>query len=42
MARETQGFSLDAKYTQETGRIYLSGIQALVRLPLDQHRAVAF
>src|SRR5881392_3989810 len=32
-------FSLDAKYTQESGRIYLSGIQALVRLPLDQHRA---
>ncbi|HET8577523.1 MAG TPA: indolepyruvate ferredoxin oxidoreductase family protein [Methylomirabilota bacterium] len=32
-------FSLEAKYTQERGRIYLSGIQALVRLPLDQHRA---
>src|SRR6267143_6558426 len=32
-------FSVDAKYTQESGRIYLSGIQALVRLPLDQHRA---
>jgi indolepyruvate ferredoxin oxidoreductase len=32
-------FSLDAKYTQEEGRIYLSGIQALVRLALDQHRA---
>src|SRR5499426_4260897 len=39
MATPTQGFSLDAKYTQETGRIYRSGIQALVRLPLDQHRA---
>jgi len=39
MATQTQGFSLDAKYTQETDRIYLSGIQALVRLPLDQHRA---
>src|SRR5262245_29370922 len=38
MATRTQGFSLDAKYTEETGRIYLSGIQALVRLPLDQHR----
>ena len=34
-------FSLDAKYTHERGRIYLSGIQALVRLPLDQHRADA-
>jgi indolepyruvate ferredoxin oxidoreductase len=32
-------FSLELKYTQEHGRIYLSGIQALVRLPLDQHRA---
>jgi indolepyruvate ferredoxin oxidoreductase len=32
-------FSLDAKYTQERGRIFLSGVQALVRLPLDQHRA---
>jgi len=32
-------YSLDAKFTQERGRIYLSGIQALVRLPLDQHRA---
>jgi indolepyruvate ferredoxin oxidoreductase len=35
----TRGFTLDAKYRQETGRIFLSGIQALVRLPLDQHRA---
>jgi indolepyruvate ferredoxin oxidoreductase len=34
-------FSLDAKYTQAEGLIYLSGIQALVRLPLDQHRADA-
>ena len=33
------GFSLDAKYRQEEGIIFLSGIQALVRLPLDQHRA---
>jgi indolepyruvate ferredoxin oxidoreductase len=32
-------FSLDAKYRQEDGVIFLSGIQALVRLPLDQHRA---
>jgi indolepyruvate ferredoxin oxidoreductase len=32
-------FSLEAKYRQETGTIFLSGIQALVRLPLDQHRA---
>ena len=32
-------FSLDAKYRQEEGVVFLSGIQALVRLPLDQHRA---
>ena len=32
-------FSLDAKYRQHEGRILLSGIQALARLPLDQHRA---
>jgi len=31
-------FSLDPSTRQESGRIYLSGIQALVRLPLDQHR----
>jgi indolepyruvate ferredoxin oxidoreductase len=34
-----QDFSLDAKYRLEDGQIFLSGIQALVRLPLDQHRA---
>ncbi len=39
MTTPAVGFSLEAKYTQEEGRIYLSGIQALVRLPLDQHRA---
>ncbi len=32
-------FSLTDKYERESGLIYLSGIQALVRLPLDQHRA---
>ncbi|OGK76064.1 MAG: hypothetical protein A2X53_07635 [Candidatus Rokubacteria bacterium GWA2_70_23] len=32
-------FSLESKYTQEQGTIFLSGIQALVRLPLDQHLA---
>jgi indolepyruvate ferredoxin oxidoreductase len=36
IARE---FSLDAKYAREAGVVFLSGIQALVRLPLDQHRA---
>src|SRR5215831_14499997 len=39
MASPSQGFSLDAKYTLEEGRVFLSGIQALVRLPLDQHQA---
>src|SRR5258706_12662485 len=32
-------FTLDAKYRQEEGLLFLSGIQALVRLPLNQHRA---
>ena len=30
--------SLDTKYQQERGSVYLTGIQALVRLPLDQMR----
>ena len=32
-------FSLNDKYTLFEGRVILSGIQALVRLLLDQHRA---
>lgn len=32
-------FSLDEKYTLEKGAIIMSGIQALIRLPLDQHRS---
>jgi indolepyruvate ferredoxin oxidoreductase len=32
-------FSLDYKYTLEEGRIILTGVQALVRAPLDQIRA---
>jgi indolepyruvate ferredoxin oxidoreductase len=32
-------FNLSDRYTRETGRIVLNGIQALVRLPVDQHRA---
>ena len=39
MSVKSESFSLDAKYTQEQGRIYLSGIQALVRLLFDQRRA---
>src|SRR5512143_111430 len=34
-------FSLNDKYDRESGLIYLTGIQALVRLPMDQHRADA-
>jgi indolepyruvate ferredoxin oxidoreductase len=37
--KASDSFSLDAKYRLEAGRIFLSGVQALVRLPLDQHRA---
>src|SRR6202049_3918581 len=29
---------LDDKYTQQSGSVYLTGIQALVRLPIDQMR----
>ncbi len=31
-------YSLDQKYTLDEGPIALSGVQALVRVPLDQHR----
>jgi len=31
-------FSLDERYTRESGSVYLTGIQALVRLPMDQVR----
>ncbi|MFN8559003.1 MAG: indolepyruvate ferredoxin oxidoreductase family protein [Dehalococcoidia bacterium] len=34
-------FSLDDKYRREEGTIYLTGVQALVRLPIDHHRADA-
>jgi indolepyruvate ferredoxin oxidoreductase len=30
--------TLDDKYTRTTGRVYLTGVQALVRLPLEQQR----
>lgn len=30
--------SLDDKYVLEEGRVYLTGIQALVRLPMEQSR----
>ncbi|MEX2193984.1 MAG: indolepyruvate ferredoxin oxidoreductase family protein [Thermoleophilaceae bacterium] len=31
--------SLEDRYVLERGRIYLTGVQALARLPLDQHRS---
>jgi indolepyruvate ferredoxin oxidoreductase len=31
--------TLKDKYVLESGRIFLTGLQALVRLPMDQHRA---
>jgi indolepyruvate ferredoxin oxidoreductase len=33
-----KAISLDDKYTLERGQIFLSGVQAVVRLALDQHR----
>ena len=30
--------TLDDKYTREQGRVFLTGTQALVRLPMEQHR----
>ncbi|MBM3572152.1 MAG: hypothetical protein FJX52_07290, partial [Alphaproteobacteria bacterium] len=33
-----QGYGLDDKYTRESGSIYLTGTQALARLPLIQRR----
>ena len=37
--KASDAFSLEMKYRLETGRVLMSGVQALVRLPLDQHRA---
>lgn len=37
--QQIDDFSLRDRYTLENGRIVLSGLQALVRLPIDQHRA---
>src|SRR6185312_2665593 len=31
--------SLDDRYDLDAGRVYLTGVQALVRVLLDQHRA---
>jgi len=32
-------FTLEDRYTAEGGRVIMSGIQALARLPMDQHRS---
>jgi len=32
-------FTLEDRYTAQCGRVIMSGIQALARLPMDQHRA---
>ena len=37
--RDIKTFTLEDRYTAEDGRVIMSGIQALARLPLDQHRA---
>ena len=31
-------YKLDDRYVQQSGRVYLTGVQALVRLPLEQRR----
>ena len=31
-------YELEDRYTQPSGRVYLTGVQALVRLPLEQRR----
>ena len=36
-----EDFDLDRKFTLERGRVLLTGVQAVVRLPIDQHRADA-
>lgn len=41
LRRALETVSLDDKYTLERGRIYISGTQALVRLPMLQQGAIA-
>jgi indolepyruvate ferredoxin oxidoreductase len=36
--RGSEPLTLDDRYLREKGMVYVTGIQALVRLPLDQHR----
>ena len=37
--RDRKPFTLEDRYTADGGTVIMSGIQALARLPLDQHRA---
>ena len=37
--RDIKSFTLEDRYTAEDGRVIMSGLQALARLPLDQQRA---
>jgi indolepyruvate ferredoxin oxidoreductase len=37
-ARFDAGYRLEDRYARERGRVYLTGVQALVRLPLEQRR----
>ena len=37
--RDIKSFTLEDRYTAAEGRVIMSGIQALARLPLDQHRS---
>ncbi len=37
--RSTAAFDLDAKYREESGSFFFTGVQALVRVPIDQMRA---
>ena len=39
LGRELADFTLEDRYTVDSGRVIMSGIQALARLPMDQHRA---
>ena len=41
VASRVEDFDLDQKFTLQRGRVLLTGVQALVRLPVDQHRADA-
>ena len=37
--RSSAAFDLDAKYREESGSFFFTGVQALVRVPMDQMRA---